>query len=271
MAQPKHGNTRGILRPKTGEQKFNLTRIPPSSLLSPFIEQYWMVSWNLMGEKPYVSETLPFPSVHIAIEKQRPELYGVTTGRFTRTLKGCGRVFGVKFRPAGFYPFFRFSISSLTDRTTSLREVFGAEGATLRTLILRESDENARVKHMEEFLTARLPKRDPLFEKIRDAVERIEKDRSITRVEQIASFLGISMRPLQRKFDKYVGVSPKWIIQRYRLQEAAELLANGSPEESVSEIALSLGYFDQAHFIRDFKKVIGTTPNAYAKKERLSQ
>jgi AraC-like DNA-binding protein len=271
MTQSKHGKTRGILRPKTGEQKFNLTRILPSSELSPFIEQYWIVSWNLRGEKPYASETLPFPSVYIAIEKRHPEIYGVTTGRFTRHLKGSGQVFGVKFRPASFYPFWKFPISSLTNQTTSLQSVFGTEAVSLRKLILKESDHQKRVRHMETFLLARLPKRDTKIEEIRDVVEHVQNDRSITRVEQIASLMGISLRPLQRNFDKYVGVSPKWIIQRYRLQEAAELLANSSNQEKVSEIALSLGYFDQAHFTRDFKRVIGTSPSAYARKERSSR
>lgn len=268
MTESKPISTRGILRPKTGEQNFTLTRVSPCPELSPFIEQYWMVHWDLRGEKPYASETLPFPSVHIAIEKRHPEVYGVTTGRFTRHLKGRGEVFGVKFRPASFYPFWSHPISSLTDQTTSLGNIFGKEGSKLRALILKESDPNKRVRLMEDFLMARLPKRDPWVEKLRDLVEYVAKTRNITRVEQMASRIGLSMRPLQRNFDKYVGVSPKWVIQRYRLQEAAELLAHGSTEKTVSDLALRLGYFDQAHFIREFRKVIGTTPNAYARKER---
>ena len=74
---------------------------------------------------------------------------------------------------------------------------------------------------------------------------------------------------LQRLFGRYVGVSPKWVIQRYRLHEAAEQLATG---ESVSqtELALNLGYSDQAHFIRDFKAIVGVSPAAYARATRQS-
>ena len=73
-------------------------------------------------------------------------------------------------------------------------------------------------------------------------------------------------RSLQRTFNKYVGVSPKWVIRRYRLQEAAEALACGHAE-SMRDLALRLGYFDQAHFIRDFKAVVGKTPHAYARED----
>jgi AraC-like DNA-binding protein len=62
----------------------------------------------------------------------------------------------------------------------------------------------------------------------------------------------MSLRTLQTVFQKYVGVSPKWVIQRYRLQEAAEMLASGV---EVKELAFQLAYFDQAHFIRDFKSI----------------
>ena len=73
------------------------------------------------------------------------------------------------------------------------------------------------------------------------------------------------MRALQRLFAEYVGVSPKWTIRRYRLQEAAERLAAA---ESVDwpALALDLGYADQAHFIRDFKRMIGRAPAEYFKR-----
>ncbi len=62
-------------------------------------------------------------------------------------------------------------------------------------------------------------------------------------------------------------MSPKWVIQRYRLHEAAEQLAAGEPV-SQPGLALSLGYSDQAHFVRDFKAIVGVTPGAYARAAR---
>jgi AraC-like DNA-binding protein len=70
-------------------------------------------------------------------------------------------------------------------------------------------------------------------------------------------------RTLQRLFRRYVGVGPKWVLRRYRLHDGADLLARGEAAE-LADLALALGYFDQAHFSREFKDQIGLTPAEYA-------
>ena len=71
---------------------------------------------------------------------------------------------------------------------------------------------------------------------------------------------------MQRLFQQYVGIGPKWVISRYRLHEAVEQLA---ADRSVdwTRLALDLGYFDQAHFIRDFKRLVGRTPADFVREE----
>ncbi len=86
----------------------------------------------------------------------------------------------------------------------------------------------------------------------------------MARVEHLAREFGIGARRLQRLFGDYVGVSPKWILQRYRLHEAAERIAAGGATDWAA-MALDLGYSDQAHLIRDFKKLVGQPPGEYAK------
>ena len=62
-----------------------------------------------------------------------------------------------------------------------------------------------------------------------------------------------------------MGVSPKWLIQRYRLLEATERLAEGTVVDW-ADLALDLGYADQAHFIRDFRSMVGRTPAEYGRR-----
>ncbi len=65
-------------------------------------------------------------------------------------------------------------------------------------------------------------------------------------------------------FKQYVGVPPKWVIKRYRLHEiAGELVEN--QEADWAQLAADAGYFDQAHFIKDFKQIVGQAPSAYLK------
>jgi AraC-like DNA-binding protein len=99
-----------------------------------------------------------------------------------------------------------------------------------------------------------------------ELVELVERHR----VEDVVERFGIAPRTLQRLFARYVGVSPKWVLRRYRLHEAAARLA-AEQDRTWAEVAAELGYFDQSHFIRDFTAAIGLTPVAYAQACRTQQ
>lgn len=105
---------------------------------------------------------------------------------------------------------------------------------------------------------------DKNVEVINEIVDCIIAHREITKVDDVVSRLNINKRTLQRLFRQYVGVSPKWVIKRYRLHEVAERLAAGEVVDW-PEMVLELGYSDQAHFIKDFKTIVGRTPAEYAK------
>jgi transcriptional regulator GlxA family with amidase domain len=83
-------------------------------------------------------------------------------------------------------------------------------------------------------------------------------------VEELGRLAGYSKRTLQRLFREYVGVTPKWVLSRFRLHEAADRMADG--EHDWPRLALELGFFDQAHFIKAFKAVIGRSPADYGLK-----
>ena len=116
----------------------------------------------------------------------------------------------------------------------------------------------------QSVLRQRLPEKDDNAAEARRIVECIMADREITRVDDVVERLGLNKRSLQRLFSQYIGVSPKWVIKRYRLHEAAEELASGQPTD-FSNMAVDLGYFDQAHFIKDFKSIVGKSPAEYAR------
>ncbi len=179
-------------------------------------------------------------------------------------LEGAGWVFGVKFTPAGFRPYWNSAVSSLADRSIPIAEVFGADGDALARQVESIGDEHQIVGLVDTFLTARLPAEDPRVDDVNCIVATIISDREIIRVDDIVDRFQVSKRALQRLFSEYVGVTPKWVIQRYRLHEAAERLAEAS-HVSVVELALELGYFDQAHFVRDFRAVVGKPPAEYAR------
>jgi AraC-like DNA-binding protein len=116
----------------------------------------------------------------------------------------------------------------------------------------------------ERFLGERLPAPDPVAIGVGWLVNRLVSEPSDLRVDELAGRLRMSPRALQRVFSRYVGVSPKWVIKRARLFEAADRLGTPTAHDW-SRLAQELGYFDQSHFIHDFKSVIGHTPDAYTR------
>src|SRR5207244_5713786 len=100
-------------------------------------------------------------------------------------------------------------------------------------------------------------------------VNAIADDRELTKADDVARLAGMSKRTLERLFKEYVGVGPKWVIQRYRLHEAAEYAAKGTRHDW-ADVSAKLGYADQAHFVRDFKRFVGQSPARYTAKARIS-
>ena len=246
---------RGILNPDAGFEHFRLDRRDPAPDLTPFVERHWVVEWDLRGRDPYTAEVLPHPSFHLVVEDDGTLLYGVGADRFQRRLEGLGRAVGVKFLPGGCQPFLRAPAWTMTNRSVPARQAFGAE-------VPVHAEVDAQIGATEAFLRERLPAPDPNVAFIGEVTATMVAQPSLT-VEQVAARHGVSMRKLQRLFRRYVGVSPKWVLQRFRLHEAAERVdALGATDAAAT--ALELGYFDQAHFINDFRAGIGRSPGRYA-------
>ncbi|MDQ2715080.1 MAG: AraC family transcriptional regulator [Chloroflexota bacterium] len=263
--KPDSDKSRGILNQKAGEKKFQLSRHPPSQDLSFFVERYWIVSWDLRGQKPYVQETLPYPCVNLVFEKGASNVFGVGTGKFSRLLENKGRAFGIKFKPGAFYPFIQSPVSKFTGGYISIRDAFDVDAQALEEAMLAREDEGEMKEIAENFLRERLPEQDENVREINRIVDYIIAHQEITRVDDIVHCLSLHKRTVQRLFSQYVGVSPKWVIQRYRLHEVAERLAD-SEGVDWTKIAFDLGYFDQAHFIKDFKAIVGRTPVEYTRR-----
>ncbi|HEY0341618.1 MAG TPA: helix-turn-helix domain-containing protein, partial [Steroidobacteraceae bacterium] len=114
----------------------------------------------------------------------------------------------------------------------------------------------------EAILRTRLPPADDTVALVGGIVDQVGADRTINRVDELAPRVGLGERALQRLFSDYVGVSPKWVIRRFRLHDAASRLAKAE-DVNLTHLAQELGYSDQAHFTRDFKAIVGRSPSDY--------
>ncbi len=260
--EPAHG----ILDFGEALRSFSLRRLPPSAVLAPWVETYWEVRWELPSGAAHRQTNLSHACCNAVAEEDGAWLYGVPGPTFVREISGTGRVFGIKFRPGAFYPWFRKPLRPFFDRRVPLSEAFGEAAETWRAQVAAEEDFSRRAGLTEALFATLRPSALP-GEAVRCAA-LIVADRTLLRVEDACAATGYDRRGLQRLFRREVGASPKEVIRRYRLMEAAERLAK-EDDLSGGDLAYSLGYADQAHFIRDFKAVTGVSPAAYRKRQNL--
>lgn len=135
----------------------------------------------------------------------------------------------------------------------------------LRTVGAHE-DDAARAAALDAAPVPAAADPDPAYLLLLDIPGRMVHDRTIVRVEQAAADAGLGVRGLQRLFAGYVGIGPKAVRARYRLHDAVAVLDAGA--DDLAGLAASLDRFDQAHFSRDFRAVVGATPSAYVAGER---
>jgi AraC-like DNA-binding protein len=265
---------RGILHPAEVAERAGLRRdTDVAEPLRPFVERYWSVHWDLTGRPPYRSEVLSHPSVNISVEEgSRPRfghelpavlVHGVITRRFGVDLVGTGRVTAVKFRPGGFA-----AMTGTLPAHDTVRRL-GGELPQPRLLdaVLAAQDDADRARVLDSALAPHAPEPPGPYLDLLGLLGEMIEDRELVRVDQVAALGAMSVRSLQRLFATYVGVSPKAVLARYRLQDAAAAIDAGEVDD-LAGLAASLGWFDQAHFSRDFRAVVGVTPSAYLARAR---
>ena len=262
--RPLSTEPRGVLhRLAVGE--FAHGRFEAPADLADRVEHFWRVRWNLEGQPPQVQETLPHPNVHLVVEPGRADAWGVHTGRWTRVLEGRSQAFGIKFRPGAFRELLGRAVADIADAAIAAHALFGDDASVLANVL--DADDATAAAVASAFLRSHLPPADEPALLAARIVDAVADDLELHSVDELARRFGLSLRALQRLFNEYVGIGPKWVIIRYRMHEAVARVQSGQPV-AWAALAQDLGYFDQAHFIADFRKLVGRTPGDYGKQMR---
>ncbi|WP_235857570.1 helix-turn-helix domain-containing protein [Paenibacillus albiflavus] len=258
----------GILKLQQGEQKFKLTRHAPSSPeLNYFVKHFWIIQWDLCERDEHVQAVIPNPCANLVVEPNQTAIYGVSSHKFTHRIEGKGSVCGVKFRPGGLYPFVQIPLSQLTNRSMPIHTITPITPSRIEAELLTIQDASKMAECAEFYLFPKLPSPDPSVMLVNQIVDYISTNQDLTRVDQVSDYFDINARQLQRLFNQYVGVPPKWVIKINRLQNAAESMDYNDYNDLIN-LSNDLGYYDQSHFIKDFKSIIGLTPDEYIKQRQ---
>ncbi len=267
-------STGGVLRPGEFARHVTLVRAPAGESASHWVENRWSLRWDLPPGRWYDSEVLPHPTCSLTVElgsHPRPGMppgetvvvTGVVTRRFDVQVRGWGRVVGLRFRPGGLAALTGLPASAWTDRSVAGREVLPAALARRLADPGLAASGTAWAETAEAGLAALAGERpDPRYGLVLDVVADMLGDRGLLSVAEVARRHDVTVRTLQRLFTHYVGVGPKWVLSRYRMHDAVAELDAGW-DGTLTDLAVRYGWYDQAHFTRDFTALVGVTPRQY--------
>lgn len=258
--EPPRGRPEAIVRPRAGAELFTVQRIAPRESLAAVVDYHWLVRWDVPGT--YRQQVVPQPRVHVAAERGRLLVHGISRSPFERVLSGRGHVLGTAFHPAGFHSVLKKSVGAVSGTVQPALAVLGADDRPVADRILADGPDEALVAALEDYLASLRPESDDTAAQVDALVAEAERRREVRRAEQLAELAGMSLRALQRVFTEYVGIGPKWVIQRFRILEAAAAAHAEKPVDWAA-LAQDLGFSDQAHLTRVFTQVVGTPPATY--------
>jgi AraC-like DNA-binding protein len=249
-------------------------RFAPSPELADVVRRFWIPVWSLPPGRTSVQRVLQYPVCQLVVADSYATLVGPGSGLSTRELSGSGWAFGTMLQPAAGFMLLGRPLSNLVDDSVPLADVLVIDGPALERAV-REAlgdapadpdRQQAAITAVEAAVTALLPVDDEGL-LVNALVEYVEGDPDVQRVGQVCEKFDLTERTLQRLTARRIGLSPKWLVQRRRLHEAAERLTGPEPPD-LARVAADLGYADQAHFGRDFRRVTGLTPGEFAAEPR---
>lgn len=248
---------------------------PPSAALAPFVKCFWSLESD--DETHERERVFPDGSIELILHfgdffqkynttgKASVQHRSFFHGQLKRyiELQPTGKVgiFSVRFHPAGLRPFVPFSIDEITDITATTAFAWGEKATQLEIDLLKAESTDQRIAVMEAFLLSQLnPEQvDTIVEK---CVEQIIEQAGISSVDEIARQQAIGKRALERRFQQSVGLSPKLFARIIRFNYALQLIEKRDFSNFTS-VAYEGGFYDQAHFIKDFHDFTGLNPKQY--------
>jgi AraC-like DNA-binding protein len=187
-------------------------------------------------------------------------------GQLTRPFEvepmGETGTFFVCFHPNGFLPFATLPIKEMENTVVSLGKLFRNDGKEIEQQILAANSTSKRISLIETFLYSRLTNTHGVDEIIKSTVETILTAHGQLSIDDLSRQTNTNRRQLARKFSSAIGLSPKQLSKTIRLQAALKMLMVGKVT-SLTDLAYEGEYYDQAHFIKDFREFTGLTPKEF--------
>ncbi len=252
--------------------------VEPSSFLKNYVKHYCFMESD-MGEGDVTERVIPTENVQLMFHYKNPFVVinpdGSTVNQPRSILSGLSNSFSdvstlgesgvvfVTFHPNGACHFLDFPLSEIENKSVDLSNIFYKQVSEIEELLFLKKSMAERVSVIDNFLLKRfapIPVNDSLI--ILKGIEVIKNSNGQTTALSLSNYLSVSPKSLERKFSHYLGKTPKQIIRLIRFQTVVSDLSVNL-DMNLTEYAYLNGYFDQAHFIKDFKALSGYTPKEF--------
>ena len=177
--------------------------------------------------------------------------------------------FAICFYPHGFANFVNVKLEDLVDQETPIKELFGEEEAQeLEQRLIDANDTQKRIKIIEAFLLNKLHESTTVNSIVKSTVDALLSTKGNMPIGEILKDHSSNRRQLERNFKKQIGISPKQLGKVIRLHAALKMIL--SNDGNLTNVAYENEYFDQSHFIKDFKEFVGTTPKEFLGNDHMA-
>jgi len=255
-------------------------KIKPPKELAHYVQFFWILEENL---------TCDFPFVHRALAESCPELIFYFKGQFdilstnektdktflsgifgqsqqyrTFETKADFGILGVYLFPYSIPELFGLPANELSNQYLDIQDLCGKEGKFLEEKVMLATNNRNRINLISDFLVARLQKPKSEYRNIITSIWKIITTKDSISIPLLATESNLSRRQFERKFIEHSGFSPKSYLNIVRFNSI--LNENSAKNKSLTQIAYDFGFYDQSHFIQDFKKFSGFCPSEYFNK-----
>jgi len=254
----------------------------PSNALAPYIKRYWAIENTLDKGETCVQRIIPTGLTELLLYfTPRPKvlsgkkclsdnvaLYGHQNDFYDIELTGELSVFSIVFQPQGLMRFFKFPLHEICNQNVPLRYLSGQAGRDLEEKMGEATTFHQRVEIVERYLWELLKKNfaDFEFRRINHIAELIKRTHGNISIPQMAAAACLSRKQFERAFSKHIGISPKQYLKIIRFQFAI-FQKQQNAKWNMTQLSYESGYFDQSHFINDFKLLSGLTPKQFFAEE----
>lgn len=254
--------------------------IQPPESLKQFVRYFWVLEGDLTANH-YVHRSFADGCVEIVFHykaefdeinyDQKPEKSSTSaicgqSQQFRRfvTRESFG-IFGAYLYPFAVPRIFSFSAANLSDQIVSLTDFLGNDGKELEERMMTATNNYQRIQIISAFLKRKISQSKTLNSPIVRAVNEIIHSAETVNVGTLANNFGFSTRQFERKFKDLAGFSPKLFARITRFQSAVSKRGDAYP--TLTKVAYDCGYYDQSHFIHDFKEFSGYHPKTFFRGE----